>query len=638
MVIYGFVALLSCQNTLRILSSFVVVVKMSGDYFDRSSDIREVLEEIVSSSDEGSDIEAENYPSDFELEDFSSGSGEIYEPSGNESSSDDESRPIPTAATRPRPTPGTSRTDLVLPTIALQAPTDTPWVRVIPPEPEKNIENDFLVRSTGAQNLPPRNANPLAYFMLFFSVQVLNHIVRHTNYYAQAKLKNQRDSGNAKQFSRLNRWVDVTYTEIKKYLAILINMGLTRRKNMKEYWDSRASQVIAFYHNTMSLNRFLLINSNLHLTMKATVRRGHKDYDPWVKVRFLYDHLNATFKRHFIPSQSVCIDESMIGMKNRSAFIQYMPNKKHARYGIKKFEACDSKTGYIMHTEIYSGNDLFQGDPNPFTEKVLLHIMQKANLLDKNYHLFTDQFYTKYPTAKKLFDRKTHLTGTINKRSKYLPKDLTNHKLAAKESIYFRKSEVLLVGFKQKATRKPVYLLTTACHAEDILVRSKKGLEGVKPCVIHKYNQDMGGVDVSDKSIYHTSCSRSTSKYWKKIFFNFIDMSLYNSYILYKANTDKPKSRKHFIIEVLEELALEAPEPLPGPAENTGEHALTHMPGNRLRQCAVCETKNKTSRSRFWCPGCNCGVHRECFAYLQHFWRPTKFGRKRKEDEISDSD
>lgn len=214
-------------------------------------------------------------------------------------------------------------------------------------------------------------------------------------------------------------------------------------------------------------------------------------------------------------------------MTNRCAFIQYLPKKKHARYGIKKFEACDSATNYILHTELYSGGDFLQGNPTPFTQKVILTTMEKANLLNKHYHVFTDQFYTKYPLAKKLFDRKTYLTGTINKISKHLCKTTVSERLGARESIYCRKEEVLLVVFRQKVTRKPVYVLTTACHAEDQHVRSKKGLEGVKPLVIHRYNQYMGGVDVFDKSIYHTSCSRTNTKYWKKLFFNFINMSLF---------------------------------------------------------------------------------------------------------------
>jgi len=47
--------------------------------------------------------------------------------------------------------------------------------------------------------------------------------------------------------------------------------------------------------------------------------------------------MNAVFKRHYVASRHVSIDESMIGMKNRCIYIQYLP-KRHCRFGIKKSE------------------------------------------------------------------------------------------------------------------------------------------------------------------------------------------------------------------------------------------------------------------------------------------------------------
>uniref|UniRef100_A0A1B6D3M0 PiggyBac transposable element-derived protein domain-containing protein n=1 Tax=Clastoptera arizonana TaxID=38151 RepID=A0A1B6D3M0_9HEMI len=287
-------------------------------------------------------------------------------------------------------------------------------------------------------------------------------------------------------------------------------------------------------------------------------------------------------------------------MKNQCAFIQYLPKNKHAHYGIKKFEVFDSKTNYIMYIELYSGNDYLKGDPPPFTEKVIIPKMEKSNLLAKYYHVFLDQFYTKVPLSKKRLDRKTYMTGTVNKNSKYLCKSVTSAKLEAKESIYFRREETLLVGFRQKATRKPVYILTTACHAEDKLIKSKKGLESIKPIVIDKYNQYMGGVDVSDKSIYHTSCSRMTSKYWKKLFFNFIDIYLFSANVLYVANTNKPLARKDSLVAIVDSLATPEPQPAVGPVGDCGDqHQITHLPRQLLRFCEVCSAKGIQKKSRY---------------------------------------
>ena len=69
------------------------------------------------------------------------------------------------------------------------------------------------------------------------------------------------------------------------------------------------------------------------------------------------DAANLAFKIHYVPPQHVSIDESMVGMKNRVAYIQYTANKRHCRFVIKRFEVCDSVSGYVMHVELYAGKD-----------------------------------------------------------------------------------------------------------------------------------------------------------------------------------------------------------------------------------------------------------------------------------------
>lgn len=136
---------------------------------------------------------------------------------------------------------------------------------------------------------------------------------------------------------------------------------------------------------------------------------------------------------------------------------------------------------------------------DPFTQKVILDQLTQCRVLDKGYPLFTDNFYTKLPLARKLLKRKTFITGTINKNSKGLCKKLLSEVLGAQESIYYRQDKILLVKYKQKPTRKPVLLITTGLHAEDKLIRSKSGQEAIKPVLINGYNYSMGGVDVSNK-------------------------------------------------------------------------------------------------------------------------------------------
>jgi hypothetical protein len=449
-------------------------------------------------------------------------------------------------------------------------------------------------------------------------------MVNATNTYANNIIAANQVAGTHREGKRLYQWVDVSIDEMKKFWSILINMGLARRKRLESYWSTAFNMFQPFYSKTMSLRRFQLILSMFQVSARVSPPRGEPGYDPWVKVREFFDSLTASFRHFFVPNQEICIDESMIGMKNRCIFIQYMPNKRHSRFGIKKFELCDSKTGYVLDSIMYSGRDFLAQGNVAFTQKVVMELMSRCNLLGKRYHLFTDNYYTKMPLARLLYQNKSYLTGTVNKRSKELSKTVLQAKLGVGESVYFRKGNdnILLLKYKQKASRKPVHLITTACRAENHLVQ-RGNMAVNKPMVIHRYNQHMGGVDSKDKSVYHTTCSRQTKKYWKKIVFNFADMALLNAYQLYKSLTQNPMSRYAFMNAIVLSLINRNPEEQPmvaQPVPDVGEgHALT--PNNTLRLCEVCRVNNKKSRSKSWCPGCNVGVHVLCYVRLEHYPR-----------------
>lgn len=208
----------------------------------------------------------------------------------------------------------------------------------------------------------------------------------------------------------------------------------------------------------------LITNSSLfstffHLTSIESGPKGEHAYDPWVKIRFLLDFLNAAFQNYFVDHQNVYIGESLIGMKSRCAFIQYLPKKKHKQYGMKNFESHDSETSRVLHIELYSGFDHLADSPleGKLVEKVIMDVMCKSNLLNKGYHLFTDNFYTKIPLAKDLLQQNTYITGTLNKNSEYISETAVKSKLGERESVYFRHQDKLLVAYKQKVTRKPVF-------------------------------------------------------------------------------------------------------------------------------------------------------------------------------------
>jgi len=483
--------------------------------------------------------------------------------------------------------------------------------------------HDFSIRTTGPRQLPPRNSPPIDYFRLLFTVATLQTILRNTRTYAAKLLTDLAPWIAQHPSSRLTRWSlqDVTMPTLKRYLGLCINMGLIRKKNAEDYWSKKnPSQLTPFFATVMAYNKFAMMQRFLHVGVLDTPRRDQQGFDPWSKVRPVLDAVNTSFKQYFVPRQHLSIDESMVGMKNRIAYLQYMPNKRHSRFGIKKFELCDAVNGYVLHVELYAGKDFTIRSELGQAHAVVIDLLTKANVLNKGYHLFTNNFYTKPALAQTLLASQTLLTGTVRANSKGLPE--LPRKMNISEVRNYRRQGMLLVAFREKKSQqKPVLLLSTGEAAGMTEVTTAAGRVKQKPKVIAAYNKFMGGVDLSDRKIYHVSAERPSKRYWKKIFFNLMDMALLNSYELYKVNTDdkERKSRHDYLASVVESLCAvdDAPQ---AAVQVPGRHVLEHLPGRKERDCVLCSdrTRGIRKRSSYWCPGCDDGIHKQCFHKMQH--------------------
>ena len=79
------------------------------------------------------------------------------------------------------------------------------------------------------------------------------------------------------------------------------------------------------------------------------------------------------------------------------------------------------------------------------------------------------------------------------------------------------------------------------------------------PCliVIADYNQYMGGVDFMDQHLSNYSLTtRHTLKWWKKVFWRLIDISIVNSWIIFHHNNPASdiKTHREFRLKLAEEL------------------------------------------------------------------------------------
>lgn len=234
------------------------------------------------------------------------------------------------------------------------------WCRLNPEEPSPPPPRFPFSGSPGIQ-VRTIEGTPLEWFNHFFTDDLVDYIVSETNRFAEPCL----DGIDLTPSSRAKKWTETTREEMRAFVGLLIYQGIVRKPSEDMYWSTRYSLSTPFVGEVMSHSRFVLLMRYLHLT--TFVAERHEQ--PRLKKVFeIFKLLCQSFQSVYCPDRDISIDESLIPFKGRLGFKQYMPCKR-ARFGIKFFELCEAKSGYIYNIIIYTGKD------TPFDEAYSSHIM-----------------------------------------------------------------------------------------------------------------------------------------------------------------------------------------------------------------------------------------------------------------------
>ena len=234
----------------------------------------------------------------------------------------------------------------------------------------------------------------------------------------------------------------------------------------------------------------------------------------------------------------------MVPWKGNLSFKVFMKDKPK-RYGMKAFMLCDSHNGYVLKFKLYTGKDSEperEGGKNFNLVKDLT-----VDYHDRGHHLFMDNFYSSPYLYLNLWEWGIGATGTCRSNRKGLPPDLKSHTISEggrerkmkKGEMKIMSNQGILMGVKYQ-DRKPVLLMSTVEDAT--MVDTGKtdwdtGESVTKPRVVTAYNKWMGGVDRADQLLSYTPFKVKTLKWWKRIFFHLINITLSNSFVLYKDHT-----------------------------------------------------------------------------------------------------
>lgn len=472
---------------------------------------------------------------------------------------------------------------------------------------------DANVSGCKADNLTS-DALEMDYFKCFIDISFVEMLVRETNRQFVFATKNITVLSD-----RLRRWVDCTIDDMYTFLGLCMLMSRNSRNKISEHWSIHRLLFSPCYSETMSRNRFELMHRMLHFCDNETQVPGDRLY----KIRQVLKELKISFKQYMCPYQNICIDESLLLFKGRLLFRQFIRTKA-SRFGIKIFVMADCKTGFVLDVIIYTGKQTEIEKNNYIGISGNVVVTMLGPYLELGHTLYIDNWYSSPTLFKYLYDHRTNACGTVRRNRIGMPK--FTKKLKKGETDTFHTDEIMALAWKDK---KDVTMLSTI-HNNTFKptgkVDYKTKIPISKPECIVDYNKNMGAVDRSDMIISSVNSTRKTVKWYKKLFFHLIDLSLLNAHVLFQQKTGKKQPLGEFQLKVIGQLIEKhklEPKTLlkrkaPLPSRLTERHFLGKIPPtnnkiNAARRCYVCaNTKNQKRRkeTRYLCKQCDIAL---CF-------------------------
>ena len=284
---------------------------------------------------------------------------------------------------------------------------------------------------------------------------------------------------------------------------------------------------------------------------------------------------------------------------------------------MKAWVLADSRSGYVWNWKLYAGKEDTADMSVGLATRVGLELAH--DLEKKGYHLYCDNYYSSPELFTELYKKGTGACGTARINKKGMLLDFQKANLKKGQVITFTDGPLMCLKWMDK---RAVVMLSTILDDSMIDKRRRNreasgGVEVVsKPKVVECYNTYMNGVDKGDQLIQYYGYSHRTIKWYKRVFFHLLEVTIVNAYIIY-CTTRPPKERlSHldFHIAVASHLLMsntrtpsartvnyvtECPQRL------TGRHFLEARTSSKP-DCKVCSNCNarKRKQTSYFCKQC----------------------------------
>lgn len=392
-------------------------------------------------------------------------------------------------------------------------------------------------------DVPESTNTPYDYYKLFVCDDIIQKMVTETNKYAEEYIRNKT---NKKPKSRLHSWIPTDMEEMKRFLGVLMAMGLTKVPVINDYWSKKPLYRNTYIVSIMRRDRFLLLLKFWHFS-------DQKSTEKLSKVKDIYIMLLERFQKVLKPGKFLIIDESMIPWRGRLNFRQYIKNKSH-KYGVKLYKLCTPE-GYTFSLLIYAGKGE-NGREMDHGRKTVMKLIK--DLVNEGRVVITDNFYNSVGLAEELLENKTFICGTLRSNRKGLPKSVISTKLKKGEVIgKMNRRGVRVIKWFDK---RPVHMISTCRNHNTSLKNTGKRVRGSgeeisKPECVLTYNNNKKGIDYSDQMASYYSPLRRGLKWFRKVMMELLfGTALVNSWLVYNWHRENRMPKKDYYEAVMEAL------------------------------------------------------------------------------------
>lgn len=473
---------------------------------------------------------------------------------------------------------------------------------------EKKLRSSdhFPFNKTCGPNVPDNVTTPISFFLCLLPETFLEFIVEQSNRYCNQLQK---------------PFQPITKEEIKQFIGINIMMGIKHLPSYRDYWSSNPQLRDSYISSIMPVKRFSFLLATFHLNDNSLEpKKGEPDYDKLYKLRPFLNILSENYKKFYNPSKEQSIDESMIKYKGRSTIKQYIPMKPIKR-GYKVWVRAD-KFGFVCDFQIYTGK-INGNKEKSLGERVVIDLSRE--LVNSYYHIYFDNYFTSVNLMMTLKKNGILACGCVRSHRLGLPKNRKKDKEMKRSESDWRTS-YKGVRWLIWIDKRPVQFLSNFQDPSIITKVNRRQVDGSIisidcPQIVKDYNAHMGYVDKADmlKSVY--AINRKSKKWWPRIFWHFIDVTVVNAFIMFKQQyANSPLTLKSFRLSIVDgflknsERVKRGRKSLqrsvcnfkPKTPRDIRTSQTAHMPNITVqyRRCAYCSTKRNESRTQYSCATC----------------------------------